>query len=210
MTEEIPIGAPWKHCLEITELQTGKLDAGISLVGAKWIRPTVAISAAIAALLTYASFKAFGEGNIGAGVASALFACLAFVVAVFAIGCLSYAVRLNIEGSAVTFGHRYFWICRGAKGDEHMLGYLRCWSHTTGSGSTRTHSYHVCLHPLSPLPVISLFSTEYLPDIGRHCGEIMGMKTDKPSNEEALNLVVSKANEIAACLDIENRTGSNN
>ncbi len=206
----MPIGAPWKHCLEITDLQAGKLDASSSLVGAKWIWPTVVISAAIAALITCGSFNAFGEGNIATGAASALFACLAFVVAIFAVGCASYTVRLKVEGDTVTFGQKFFWITKGGKELKQALGYLRCWSHSTGSGSNP--SYHVCLHPLLPLPVMSLFSIEYLPDIRRKAGELMGMDmdTDMLSNEEAFSLVAEKASEIAACLDIENKTESNN
>ena len=207
MTEDIPIGAPWKHYLKITDLQANKMDAGISLIGARWIWPTVAISGLSAALLGYGSCSAFAKGEVGGGVVAAVFACLAFVVTIFATGCASYAVRLKIEDNTVTFGRQFFWICKGVNTEKESLGYLKCWSHSTGSGSAP--SYHVCLHPLSSIPVLCLFSQEYFPDIVLGAGKMMGRTTDRLSRDEALNLAVNKAKEIAACLDIENKTGSN-
>ena len=207
--EDIAQGSPWKHCLEITELSAGMVDAATSLVGAKWIWPTVTVSGLVGACLGYASYNAFVNGNIGGGIAAALFACLACLVALLALGCASYTVRLRAEGTTVIFGQTFFWVSKGAKGDKQTLGYLRCWLHSIGSGSTRSHHFHVCLHPLPPLPVVSLFSKEYIPDLTVKAGEMMGIKGHRLSQEDALSLVLNKADEIAAHLDIEHKIGSN-
>ena len=70
MADNIQNGSPWKHCLEVRDLGPGKLDAAISLGGANWIWPTAGISLAIALLLGFASFSAFGAGKTGGGIAA--------------------------------------------------------------------------------------------------------------------------------------------
>ena len=211
MTQDIQSGSPWKHCLQISELGPSRIDAGVDLTQAKWIWPTVGISTAVFLLLGFASFNAFGEGQTAGGIVAAVFACLASVIALLSLGCRTYTVRLKVEGNTITFARRFFWRTKGAKADKGSLGYIRCWSHTIiGSGRGRSHSFHVCLHPSPPLPVLSLFSKEYLPDIRRKVGEMMGMSTDTLSTEQAVQLVWDKADEIASDLEIEHKTGSNN
>ena len=135
-----------------------------------------------------------------------LFACLALVVAVFAFGCRTYAVRLQVEGSEVTFSSTFFGKSQWEKTDISSLNHLQCWSHSIGSGSKRRHTFHVCLHPSPPMPVLSLFSQDYLPTSRLAAGQMMGMSTEMPSKEEAMQLVLKKAHELASCLGIEHRT----
>lgn len=209
MTGDIQSGSAWKHCIEIAAIGPGKLDAGIDLKKARWTRPTALVSLAISLLLGFASFSAFARGDAGGGIAAALFACVTLAVAVFALGCLTYTVRLRVDGAKVTFARRFFWRTKEVKTDKVSLGCLRCWDHSIGSGSSRSHHFHVCLHPSSQLPVLSLFSKEYFPDLTHDAGSIMGMSSDKLSEEEAKQLALGKADEIAACLGIEHETGSN-
>ena len=201
-------GAPWRYCLSIRKLQKDALDAGTTLVGAKWIWPTVVISAAISLGLDFAGWSAWTQGKIGAAITASSFAILFFAAALFVTGCASYLARLTVDTCSVQFTRRFFWVSREFKHNRSHLQYVQCWSHKTGSGRYRSCSFHVCLHFEPPLPVLCVYSQEYAPDMKRELLGALGLRRGMLSREGALCSVLAKADEIADRLGIEHRANS--
>jgi hypothetical protein len=202
-------GTPWNYSLRVDSLAKGRLDASVSLVGARWIWPAAGIGALIAAVSGAGLAKAISgadvENPIAMGISTGVLGLVGLATAFIAVGSATYAARLHVDESGVLFGRRFFWTTKGAEAGLDHLGHVQCWSHSTGSGTYRNYSYHVCLHLLAPLPVICLHSQEYIPDLkGSYYGAI-GLRTGMMSRQEALRSVLAKADEIAEFLSIEHR-----